>query len=98
VSACIGLADAKPLAETVIFDSGVRTGADVIKALALGAHAVGVGRPYAWGLAVGGEEGVAEVLKGLLADFELTAGLSGHRGLADIGAHSLIRRGEEARL
>jgi lactate 2-monooxygenase len=63
----------------VLFDSGVRTGADVLKALALGAKAVLVGRPFAYGLAHGGEEGVRHVVRSLLADLDLTLGLSGHR-------------------
>ena len=62
---------------TVLFDSGIRRGADVFKALALGADAVLLGRPYCWGLAVGGEQGVREVLLNLLADTELTLGLAG---------------------
>lgn len=73
----------------VLFDSGVRTGADVLKALALGAHAVLVGRPYAYGLAHGGEEGVEHVLRSLLADLDLTLGLSGHRTPADLSPASL---------
>ncbi|RAJ58268.1 isopentenyl diphosphate isomerase/L-lactate dehydrogenase-like FMN-dependent dehydrogenase [Streptomyces sp. Amel2xB2] len=73
----------------VLFDSGVRTGADVLKALALGARAVLVGRPYAYGLAHGGEEGVLHVLRSLLADLDLTLGLSGHRTPADLSPDSL---------
>ncbi|WP_016906761.1 lactate 2-monooxygenase [Streptomyces xiaopingdaonensis] len=63
----------------VLFDSGVRTGSDVLKALALGARAVLYGRPYAYGLAHAGEDGVRHVLRSLLADLDLTLGLSGHR-------------------
>jgi isopentenyl diphosphate isomerase/L-lactate dehydrogenase-like FMN-dependent dehydrogenase len=63
----------------VLFDSGVRTGADVLKALALGARAVMIGRPYAYGLAHGGEPGVRHVLRTLLADFDLTLVLAGYR-------------------
>ncbi|PWN39201.1 FMN-dependent alpha-hydroxy acid dehydrogenase [Ceraceosorus guamensis] len=85
-------------AKTVIFDSGVRNGSDVIKALALGAHAVGIGRPYAWGLAVDGQDGVSSVLKSILADFELTAALAGHRSVDDITEQSVIKAGEESRL
>ncbi|RGP77038.1 lactate 2-monooxygenase [Fusarium longipes] len=55
---------------TIIFDSGVRTGSDVLKALALGAKAVSIGRPYAYGLAAGGQQGVEHVLKCLLADMD----------------------------
>ncbi|MTE18806.1 alpha-hydroxy-acid oxidizing protein [Streptomyces sp. TRM43335] len=73
----------------VLFDSGVRTGADVLKALALGARAVLVGRPYAYGLALGGEDGVRHVLRGLLADLDLTLGLSGHRSPAEPSPDSL---------
>ena len=51
----------------VVFDSGIRSGAEVVKALALGATAVGIGRPYAYGLAVGGQAGIEHVLKCLLA-------------------------------
>ncbi|GAA3441618.1 lactate 2-monooxygenase [Planomonospora venezuelensis] len=64
---------------TVLFDSGVRSGADVVKALALGARAVLLGRPYMWGLACGGEDGVRHVLRSLLAELDLTLGLAGHR-------------------
>lgn len=68
----------------LILDSGVRGGADAFKALALGATAVGVGRPYCYGLAVAGEAGVREVIANLRADFELTMGLAGCRCTAEI--------------
>ncbi|GAA2671261.1 MULTISPECIES: lactate 2-monooxygenase [Actinosynnema] len=73
----------------VLFDSGVRGGADVLKALALGARAVLLGRPYAYGLAHGGQQGVRHVLRSLLADFDLTLGLSGHRSPAELGRDAL---------
>ncbi|MEV6109938.1 lactate 2-monooxygenase [Streptomyces sp. NPDC051940] len=76
----------------VLFDSGVRTGADVLKALALGAKAVLYGRPYAYGLALGGEDGVRHVLRSLLADLDLTLGLLGHRSPAELGPDDLARR------
>ena len=62
----------------VVFDSGVRSGSDVVKALALGATAVAVGRPYAYGLAVGGQEGVEHVLRCLLAEADLTMAIDGY--------------------
>ena len=68
----------------VLLDSGVRGGADVFKALALGARAVLIGRPYAYGLAVAGEEGVREVIRNFAADFDLTMGLSGCTSVAEI--------------
>ncbi|NGN67537.1 alpha-hydroxy-acid oxidizing protein [Streptomyces sp. A7024] len=73
----------------ILFDSGVRTGADVLKALALGAKAVLYGRPYAYGLALGGEDGVRHVLRSLLADLDLTLGLTGHRSVSELGPRSL---------
>jgi lactate 2-monooxygenase len=75
----------------VLLDSGVRSGADVFRALALGAAAVGLGRPYAWGLAVGGEGGVREVIRNLRADFDLTMGLAGIASAADIDGGSVTR-------
>lgn len=66
---------------TVLFDSGIRTGVDVIKALSLGAEAVLVGRPAVYGFAVGGAEGAKQVLRGLLADFEMSLGLAGVDGV-----------------
>jgi isopentenyl diphosphate isomerase/L-lactate dehydrogenase-like FMN-dependent dehydrogenase len=75
----------------VLFDSGVRTGADTIKALALGAKAVLIGRPYVYGLALAGEAGVRHVLRGILADLDLTLGLSGHRTPADLAPDTLRR-------
>lgn len=69
----------------VLFDSGIRTGADVFKAVALGARAVLVGRPVAFALAAAGQAGVEAVLRNLAADFELTMGLSGCKAVAEIG-------------
>ncbi len=73
----------------VLFDSGIRRGADVFKAVALGADAVLLGRPYCWGLAVRGEDGVRDVLLNLLADMELTLGLAGCRSYAEVGRENL---------
>jgi lactate 2-monooxygenase len=73
----------------VLFDSGIRGGADIFKALALGAKAVLVGRPYIYGLAIAGEAGVSAVLRNLLAELDLTMGLSGCRSIAEIGPHLL---------
>jgi lactate 2-monooxygenase len=79
----------------VLFDSGVRTGADVFKALALGARAVMIGRPYVWGLALGGSDGVRQVLRGLLADFDLTMALTCHTSLDEL-APDVLRRAPRA--
>jgi lactate 2-monooxygenase len=75
----------------VLFDSGIRRGADVFKALALGARAVLLGRPYMWGLAVAGEAGVREVLLNLVADFDLTMALSGYTCCRELDASALCR-------
>jgi len=77
----------------VLFDSGVRSGSDVVKALALGATAVGVGRPYAYGLALGGAEGAAHVLRSLLAEADLLMAVDGYPTLAALRASGLVRTG-----
>jgi isopentenyl diphosphate isomerase/L-lactate dehydrogenase-like FMN-dependent dehydrogenase len=74
----------------VLLDSGVRGGADMYKAIALGAAAVCIGRPYLWGLAVAGEAGVREVIQNFLADFDLTMGLAGCRSVDEIRAETLV--------
>lgn len=74
----------------LILDSGVRSGADMIKAMALGASAVAIGRPYAYGLALAGEDGVSEVIRGLLSDFELNLRLAGGTRPSDIDASWLM--------
>jgi lactate 2-monooxygenase len=88
---------------TVLFDSGIRTGSDIIKAMALGAQGVlcecrfylalwnsiahrddKVGRPWVYGLAIGGQEGVEQVVKQTLAELEITMGLCGYSSLSEI--------------
>jgi lactate 2-monooxygenase len=73
----------------VLLDSGVRSGADVFKALALGATAVLVGRPYVYGLAIAGEDGVRRVVRNLTAEFDLTLGLAGYTSVAELGPQCL---------
>ena len=75
----------------VLFDSGIRSGADAIKALALGATAVAVGRPYAYGLAIGGADGVVHVLRSLLAEADLIMAVDGYPTLADLTPDTLRR-------
>jgi len=73
----------------VLLDSGIRGGADVFKALALGAKAVLIGRPYCYGLAVAGEAGVREVIRNFFADIDLTLALTGCGGITDIGREAV---------
>ncbi|MGW8360004.1 alpha-hydroxy-acid oxidizing protein [Streptomyces wedmorensis] len=75
----------------VLFDSGVRSGADVIKALALGATAVGIGRPYAYGLALGATDGIVHVLRSLLAEADLIMAVDGYPALSDLTPEALVR-------
>lgn len=75
----------------ILLDSGIRRASDVMKAVALGAQAVLLGRPYMWGLALGGEHGVREVLTNFLADLDLTLALSGYRSFAEVDASALTR-------
>jgi isopentenyl diphosphate isomerase/L-lactate dehydrogenase-like FMN-dependent dehydrogenase len=78
----------------VLFDSGVRHGCDAVKAIALGAKAVLLGRLYIWGLAVAGEQGVRDVVQNFLADLDLTLGLSGYRSFQELDRSSLRCGGE----
>lgn len=74
---------------TVLFDSGIRTGSDILKAIALGAKAVLVGRPYVYGLAMGGEEGVTHVLNTILADCDSSLANLGKKSLAELSREDL---------
>jgi isopentenyl diphosphate isomerase/L-lactate dehydrogenase-like FMN-dependent dehydrogenase len=76
----------------VIVDGGVRRGADVLKALALGANAVGIGRPYIWGLGAFGEAGVDRVLAILNAELRIAMGGVGARTLKEITPAAIMRR------
>jgi lactate 2-monooxygenase len=96
VDGAIGTMDALPgVVEAVggripvLFDSGVRGGADAFKALALGATAVLLGRPYVYGLAIDGEAGVRDVIRNLVADFDLTLALAGCRSVSELGPECL---------
>jgi lactate 2-monooxygenase len=96
VDGAVGALDTLPLVReavgnelAVLFDSGIRTGSDVFKALALGADAVCLGRPFVWGLALDGQAGVEQVLRCLLAEFDLTLALSGYTDIAQLDLSSL---------
>ena len=75
----------------VMFDSGIRSGTDVVKALAMGAAAVGIGRPYAYGLALGGIDGIVHVLRSLLAEADLLMAVDGYPTRADLKPEALQR-------
>ncbi|MGY1703934.1 alpha-hydroxy-acid oxidizing protein [Geodermatophilus sp. SYSU D00697] len=75
----------------VLLDSGVRSGADVFTAVALGARAVLLGRPFAWGLGLAGEDGVRQVVSDVLGEFDLTLGLTGHTSVDQLDP-GLLRR------
>lgn len=75
----------------VVFDSGVRTGADVVKALALGADAVAIGRPYVYALALGGVTGAVHQVRALQAEADLVMAVDGYPTLADLGPDALRR-------
>ncbi|MEQ6901664.1 alpha-hydroxy-acid oxidizing protein [Nocardioides sp. YIM 152588] len=74
----------------VIFDSGVRSGSDVVKALALGATAVAVGRPYVYGLGLGGVPGLVHVLRSLLAEADLLMAVDGYTSIADLTRETIV--------
>jgi isopentenyl diphosphate isomerase/L-lactate dehydrogenase-like FMN-dependent dehydrogenase len=100
VDGSIGALDALPAVREavggeapVLFDSGIRTGADVFKALALGADAVCLGRPFVWGLALAGQAGVEHVLRCLLAELDLTLALSGYTAPSQLDPLALRRAG-----
>lgn len=86
-----GIVDAIKGKIPVLMDSGVRGGADIFKAIALGAKAVCIGRPYVYGLTIAGQRGVYEVMRHLMADFELTMGLAGCKNISEISADRLVR-------
>ncbi len=87
LSDVVNAADGVP----VLFDSGIRSGADIVKALALGATAVGIGRPYAYGLALGGTDGVVHVLRTLLAEADLLMAVDGYPTRKDLTRDTLRR-------
>lgn len=97
VDGAIGTLDAlPPIAQAIngqipiLFDSGIRSGADAFKALALGAKAVCIGRPYVYALALAGTAGVRELLRNFKADFDLTMGLAGCRSISELTPASLV--------
>jgi lactate 2-monooxygenase len=74
----------------ILLDSGIRSGSDCFKAIALGADSVLLGRPYAYGLAIAGRRGVRDVILNLQSDFELTARLAGCRSLSEINEDMVV--------
>lgn len=75
----------------VLLDSGIRGAADILKAVAMGANAVLIGRPYAYALAVGGEEAVWELVSQFKAELDLQLALSGYRSIEEIGPDHVTR-------
>jgi lactate 2-monooxygenase len=90
IEALPGITEAVQGRIPILLDSGIRGGSDMFKALALGADAVLIGRPYVYALALAGEAGVREIIQNLRADFELTMGLSGLKSVKDIHNNCLV--------
>ena len=90
IEALPGIAKAVNRQVPILMDGGIRGGADMFKALALGATAVCIGRPYVYGLTINGKEGVKEVIKNLLGDFDLTMGLAGCKSVSEITRDALL--------
>jgi lactate 2-monooxygenase len=90
LDALVGIREELGPGPTLLLDSGVRTGADVFTALALGANAVLLGRPHIYGLAIAGQRGVEEVIANVVAELDLTMALTGVRDVASITA-ALVR-------
>lgn len=91
LDALVAIRKAVPKPYPVLLDSGIRSGSDLFKALALGADAVLLGRPYAYGLAIDGQQGVETVIQNLLNDFELTARLAGCSKVSEIDTDMVLR-------
>jgi lactate 2-monooxygenase len=87
----VDVAEALDGRTTVLFDSGIRGASDIVVALALGARAVLVGRPWVYGLALAGEDGVRHVLRNLLGDLDITLGLAGYATPGDVDGSAVVR-------
>jgi L-lactate dehydrogenase (cytochrome) len=90
ISALPSVANAVGADTEVLFDGGIRTGADIIRALALGARACLIGRAYIYGLGAGGKAGVAKAIDILEKELSVTMALTGTNRIADIGGHVLV--------
>ena len=90
ISALPAIADAVGADTEVLFDGGIRTGADIMRALALGARACLIGRAYIYGLGAGGKAGVAKAIDILENELSVTMALTGTNRIADIGGHVLV--------
>lgn len=86
-----GIAQAVGSKITVMLDSGIRTGADIIKALCLGAQAVFLGRPVVYGLGIAGQAGAHSVMASLLADVDITMGMAGIQSISELNPSKLVR-------
>ena len=91
IDALPGIVKAVQGAVPVLLDGGIRSASDAFKALALGCDAVLLGRLYMWALAIGGEAGVRDLLRGFLAELDLTLALSGYSSVGDVDASALVR-------
>ena len=94
VEALPGVAEAVGDDAPVLFDSGIRRGSDAFKALGLGADAVMIGRPFAYGLALDGRDGVEWVLENTISELDLTMGLAGYDDVTDVDREALVREDE----
>jgi isopentenyl diphosphate isomerase/L-lactate dehydrogenase-like FMN-dependent dehydrogenase len=90
LDALVAVREAVGPESTILLDSGIRSGTDVLIALALGADACLIGRPYIYGLAIAGADGVRQVIENIVAELDLTMGLLGIRGIDDLSGDLLV--------